>query len=60
MSVMRDESFGPVIGIMRVAGDREAIDLMNDSPYGLSAAIWTEDVEAAQSIGRGSPPARCS
>ena len=52
MSVMRDESFGPVIGIMKVAGDREAIDLMNDSPYGLTAAIWTEDVEAAQSIGR--------
>ena len=51
-SVMRDESFGPVIGIMRVAGDREAIELMNDSPYGLTAAIWTEDVEAAQSIGR--------
>jgi acyl-CoA reductase-like NAD-dependent aldehyde dehydrogenase len=52
MSVMKDESFGPVIGIMRVAGDREAIELMNDSPYGLTAAIWTEDVEAAQSIGR--------
>jgi acyl-CoA reductase-like NAD-dependent aldehyde dehydrogenase len=51
MSVMRDESFGPVIGIMRVADDREAIELMNDSPYGLTAAIWTEDVEAAQSIG---------
>jgi acyl-CoA reductase-like NAD-dependent aldehyde dehydrogenase len=51
MSVMRDESFGPVIGIMKVAGDREAIDLMNDSPYGLTAAIWTGDVEAAQSIG---------
>jgi acyl-CoA reductase-like NAD-dependent aldehyde dehydrogenase len=52
MSVMKDESFGPVIGIMKVAGDREAIELMNDSPYGLTAAIWTEDVEAAQSIGR--------
>ncbi|HEY7611588.1 MAG TPA: aldehyde dehydrogenase family protein [Gemmatimonadales bacterium] len=52
MSVMREESFGPVIGIMRVAGDREAIELMNDSPYGLTAAIWTEDVDAAQSIGR--------
>jgi acyl-CoA reductase-like NAD-dependent aldehyde dehydrogenase len=52
MSVMKDESFGPVIGIMKVAGDREAIRLMNDSPYGLTAAIWTEDVEAAQSIGR--------
>jgi acyl-CoA reductase-like NAD-dependent aldehyde dehydrogenase len=52
MTVMRDESFGPVIGIMKVAGDREAIELMNDSPYGLTAAIWTEDMEAAQSIGR--------
>jgi acyl-CoA reductase-like NAD-dependent aldehyde dehydrogenase len=52
MSVMRDESFGPVIGLMQVAGDREAIELMNDSPYGLTAAIWTEDAEAAQSIGR--------
>jgi acyl-CoA reductase-like NAD-dependent aldehyde dehydrogenase len=52
MTVMRDESFGPVIGIMKVAGDREAIELMNDSPYGLTAGIWTEDMEAAQSIGR--------
>ena len=41
MSVMRDESFGPVVGIMKVEGDEEAIRLMNDSPYGLSAAIWT-------------------
>ncbi len=52
MSVMRDESFGPVIGIMKVSGDRQAVELMNDSPYGLTAAIWTEDVEAAQSMGR--------
>ena len=52
MSVMMDESFGPVIGIMKVSGDREAIELMNDSPYGLTAAIWTQDVDAAQTIGR--------
>jgi acyl-CoA reductase-like NAD-dependent aldehyde dehydrogenase len=51
MGVMMDESFGPVIGIMKVSGDREAIELMNDSPYGLTAAIWTGDVEAAQRIG---------
>jgi acyl-CoA reductase-like NAD-dependent aldehyde dehydrogenase len=52
MSVMMDESFGPVIGLMKVSDDREAIALMNDSPYGLTAAIWTEDVDAAQAIGR--------
>jgi acyl-CoA reductase-like NAD-dependent aldehyde dehydrogenase len=51
MSVMRDESFGPVVGIMKVRDDDEAIRLMNDSPYGLSAAIWTSDVDAAQAIG---------
>jgi acyl-CoA reductase-like NAD-dependent aldehyde dehydrogenase len=51
MSVMRDESFGPVVGIMKVRDDEEAIRLMNDSPYGLSAAIWTSDVDAAERIG---------
>ncbi|HEV2560031.1 MAG TPA: aldehyde dehydrogenase family protein [Microvirga sp.] len=51
MSLMRDESFGPVVGIMRVQGDEEAIRLMNDSPYGLSAAIWTKDAQAAERIG---------
>jgi acyl-CoA reductase-like NAD-dependent aldehyde dehydrogenase len=51
MSVMTDESFGPVVGIMAVDSDDEAIALMNDSPYGLSASIWTSDIEAAQSIG---------
>ena len=53
MSVMTEESFGPVVGIMKVADDNEAIELMNDSPYGLTAAIWTGDVEAAQRIGDG-------
>ncbi|MHB1090296.1 MAG: aldehyde dehydrogenase family protein [Ilumatobacteraceae bacterium] len=51
MSVMRDESFGPVIGIMRVGSDDEAIDLMNDSLYGLTASVWTNDQDAAIRIG---------
>ena len=51
MSVMREESFGPVVGIMAVSCDEEAISLMNDSPFGLSASIWTKDQDAAASIG---------
>jgi acyl-CoA reductase-like NAD-dependent aldehyde dehydrogenase len=51
MSVMREESFGPVVGIMKVSSDAEAIGLMNDSPYGLTAAIWTQDTDAAERIG---------
>jgi acyl-CoA reductase-like NAD-dependent aldehyde dehydrogenase len=51
MSVMTEESFGPVVGIMKVRDDDEAIGLMNDSDLGLTAAIWTEDAEAAQRIG---------
>ena len=51
MAVMREESFGPVVGIMRVADDQSAVQLMNDSPYGLTASVWTADEGAAQSIG---------
>lgn len=51
MRVMTEESFGPVIGIMKVASDEEAIALMNDSRYGLTASVWTSDTEAAISIG---------
>ncbi|MDC9823423.1 aldehyde dehydrogenase family protein [Devosia sp. ZB163] len=51
MAVMREESFGPVVGIMKVRDDAEAIELMNDSPYGLTASIWTEDLGAAAKIG---------
>jgi len=51
MLVMREEIFGPVAGIMKVGSDEEAIRLMNDSAFGLTAAIWTSDEEAALSIG---------
>lgn len=51
MPVMKEEIFGPVAGIMKVRSDEEAIALMNDNPFGLTAAVWTSDVEAAQSIG---------
>lgn len=51
MSVMRDESFGPVVGIMSVANDDEAITLMNDSDFGLTASVWTTDLDAAERIG---------
>ena len=51
MRVMMEESFGPVVGIMKVSSDAEAIALMNDSPYGLTASIWTNDYDTAAEIG---------
>lgn len=53
MRVMMEESFGPVVGIMKVASDEAALELMNDSPYGLTASVWTQDAEAAERIGDG-------
>lgn len=52
MRVMREESFGPVVGIMKVRDDEEAIALMNDSDFGLTASLWTSDSERAQRIAR--------
>ncbi|WP_299845644.1 aldehyde dehydrogenase family protein [uncultured Roseovarius sp.] len=51
MRVMRDESFGPVVGIMPVKDDDEAIALMNDSNFGLTASLWTGDVDRAARVG---------
>jgi acyl-CoA reductase-like NAD-dependent aldehyde dehydrogenase len=51
MEVMREESFGPVVGIMKVRDDDEAVTLMNDSPYGLTASIWTRDADRAAELG---------
>ncbi|MEY8098839.1 aldehyde dehydrogenase family protein [Falsihalocynthiibacter sp. S25ZX9] len=51
MRVMRDESFGPVVGIMSVKDDAEAIALMNDSNFGLTASLWTKDIDRAARIG---------
>ena len=48
---MTEESFGPVVGIMSVENDEQAIKLMNDSRYGLTASIWTTDADAAVRIG---------
>ncbi len=51
MRVMRDESFGPVVGIMKVTSDEQAIALMNDSEFGLTASLWTQDVDRAARVG---------
>lgn len=51
MLVMTEETFGPVLCIMKVSSDEEAIKLMNDSKYGLTASIWTSNEERAVEIG---------
>lgn len=52
MDVMREESFGPIVGIMPVKDDEEALALMNDCAYGLTASIWSSDPERAMALGR--------
>ena len=51
MRAMRDETFGPLVGIMKVSGDDEAVALMNDSQFGLTASLWTKDMDRANAIG---------
>jgi acyl-CoA reductase-like NAD-dependent aldehyde dehydrogenase len=53
MALMRDESFGPVIGIQAVDGDEQALALMNDTPYGLTAGVYTRDRARAERLLRG-------
>src|SRR5436190_9137540 len=50
MSIMNDESFGPVIGIQKVSGDEEALKFMNDTEYGLTAAVYSKDKDRADKI----------
>jgi acyl-CoA reductase-like NAD-dependent aldehyde dehydrogenase len=51
MRAMTEETFGPVVGVMKVRSDEEALALMNESAYGLTASVWTTDEQAAKSIG---------
>lgn len=50
MKVMKEESFGPIIGIMKVSNDTEAITLMNDTAYGLTAAVYSSNQKRAEAI----------
>lgn len=50
MSVMKDETFGPVIGVQKVQSDEEALQLMNDCEYGLTAAVYSSDIERAKKV----------
>jgi len=52
MRLMTEESFGPVVGIQKVGSDREAIDLMNDSEYGLTAVVFTRDIDRGIELGQ--------
>jgi len=52
MACMREETFGPTLPVMKVADAEEAIRLANDSPYGLSASVWTNDRKAGERIAR--------
>jgi acyl-CoA reductase-like NAD-dependent aldehyde dehydrogenase len=50
MATMKEETFGPVMPIMKVSSDEEAITLMNDSDYGLTASVWTKDITHGEKL----------
>ena len=52
MEIMREETFGPAVGIMKVKNDAEALELMNDCKYGLTVSLWTKDADRAARLGR--------
>jgi acyl-CoA reductase-like NAD-dependent aldehyde dehydrogenase len=52
MEFMREETFGPAVGVMKVSSDEQALELMNDCKYGLTASVWTQDAERAGRLGR--------
>ncbi len=52
MKLMKEESFGPIVGIQKVSSDDEAIDLMLDTPYGLTAAVYSSNYERAENVMR--------
>jgi acyl-CoA reductase-like NAD-dependent aldehyde dehydrogenase len=52
MKIMRDETFGPTLPIMKIASAEEGIRLANDSPYGLQASVWTKDTDRGEALAR--------
>jgi acyl-CoA reductase-like NAD-dependent aldehyde dehydrogenase len=50
MQIMREETFGPTLPIMKVGSEEEAIELANDSPYGLNSSVWTKDIDKGERL----------